>query len=62
MGKLTVLILVAVVAVCIVVALKGGNACPSNTYCPSGGPSVSTDGGHYTPPDQDPDPVIHVDL
>jgi hypothetical protein len=60
MGKLTVLfILVAFLVVILVVAVKDGISCPPNAYCPSGGPPVSTDGGHYTPPDPD---VLHEDF
>ena len=59
MGKLTVLfILVAFLAVMLVVGITGGISCPPIiSSCP--GPSVSTDPGHYTPPDPD---VQHEDL
>jgi hypothetical protein len=45
--------------VILVVAVKDGISCPPNAYCPSGGPPVSIDGGHYTPPDPD---VLHEDF
>ncbi len=48
------LILAAFVVTFIVVAVKYGTSCPPNAYCPSGGGSVSTDNGHYNPPDPDP--------
>ena len=60
MAKVIVLlILVAFLVTGIVVAVKDGISCPPNAYCPSGGGSVSTDNGHYTPPDPD---IQHEDF
>jgi hypothetical protein len=54
------LIMIAGIVIVIVLAVTQPS-CPAGSYCPpsGGGGSVSTDNGHYTPPDPD---VQHEDF